>query len=173
MSCRVLQRGVEQFSRNELVELARAEQCARILGTYIPSAKNALVERHYESLEFERTGTDGGMTFWSLDRQYGRRLPLPHVAIETGSLSQMDDVPRPGGKNLPRSLRRPDHLCCSDDMTAGNRRRRLGFARPYQLDHRPGKKARHQVSRLREISKMKEPGQNVGSFLRADREEGR
>ena len=31
MSCRVLQRGVEQFARNELVELARAEGCARIL----------------------------------------------------------------------------------------------------------------------------------------------
>jgi len=53
MSCRVLQRGVEQFARNELIELARSEACAEIVGTYIPTSKNALVERHYAGLGFE------------------------------------------------------------------------------------------------------------------------
>jgi FkbH-like protein len=66
MSCRVLQRGVEQFARNELVELARNEGCAGILGTYIPTAKNALVKDHFAGLGFETAGADGDETFWSL-----------------------------------------------------------------------------------------------------------
>jgi FkbH-like protein len=66
MSCRVLQRGVEQFARNELVELCRAEGCSRLLGTYIPTAKNSLVVDHYAKLGFSAAGSDGGETFWQL-----------------------------------------------------------------------------------------------------------
>jgi FkbH-like protein len=66
MSCRVLQRGVEQFARNELVELARKEGCDRIVGTYIPTAKNALVKDHFASLGFEPLGAEGEQTSWSL-----------------------------------------------------------------------------------------------------------
>src|SRR5262249_48748049 len=43
MSCRVLQRGVEHFTRNCLVEVARRERCDRLLGRYLPSPKNAMV----------------------------------------------------------------------------------------------------------------------------------
>ncbi len=66
MSCRVLQRGVEHFARNELVELARREGRPRILGTYIPTAKNGMVKDHFARLAFEQTGTDGDCTLWSL-----------------------------------------------------------------------------------------------------------
>ena len=66
MSCRVLQRGVEHFARNELVRLARKVGCAVILGTYIPTAKNGMVKDHYARLGFEQAGTDGDCTMWSL-----------------------------------------------------------------------------------------------------------
>jgi FkbH-like protein len=66
MSCRVLQRGVEQFARNELVDLCRAENSERLLGTYVPTAKNGLVLNHYAGLGFSSAGVDGEKTFWAL-----------------------------------------------------------------------------------------------------------
>jgi FkbH-like protein len=66
MSCRVLQRGVEQFTRNEIVALAQREGCLHILGTYIPTAKNGLVKDHYASLGFQPDGGEGEQSFWSL-----------------------------------------------------------------------------------------------------------
>ena len=76
MSCRVLQRGVEQFARNELVDLCRAAGCNRLLGTYIPTAKNGLVADHYAKLGFSPAGSDGASTFWELD--VAAAAPLPH-----------------------------------------------------------------------------------------------
>lgn len=66
MSCRVLQRGVEQFARNELIDLSNREGCAWLCGTYLPTAKNALVANHYAQLGFEPAGADNGQTFWRL-----------------------------------------------------------------------------------------------------------
>jgi FkbH-like protein len=66
MSCRVLQRGVEQFARNELVDLCRAENCDRLLGTFIPTSKNGLVSGLFERLGFSPAGSDGGHAFWEL-----------------------------------------------------------------------------------------------------------
>ncbi len=77
MSCRVLQRGVEQFARNELVEVARAAGCTRILGTFIPTAKNGMVQDHFKKLGFEAAGEDGEQTFWSLSLDKGVE-PLAH-----------------------------------------------------------------------------------------------
>ena len=56
MSCRVLQRGVEQFTRNELVELARREMCSSLKGRYIPTAKNGMVSDLLPRLWFYRRG---------------------------------------------------------------------------------------------------------------------
>ncbi len=77
MSCRVLARGVQEFARNELVELARKEGCARILGTYIPTSKNAMVEHHYSRLGFDPDGSDGPRTFWCLWNRDGLE-PISH-----------------------------------------------------------------------------------------------
>ncbi len=77
MSCRVLQRGVEQFVRNELVELCRAERCNRLLGTFMPTAKNGMVSDLYGRLGFSMSGSDGETTLWEL--LVGNSLaPLPH-----------------------------------------------------------------------------------------------
>ena len=77
MSCRVLQRGVEQFTRNELVELCRAEKCDRLLGSFIPTAKNGMVSDLYSRLGFSQADSDGDTTLWELSVGNGL-APLPH-----------------------------------------------------------------------------------------------
>jgi FkbH-like protein len=69
MSCRVLQRGVEQFAVSKIVEYARQSGRPVVVGRYIPTAKNAMVESFYAQFGFERVGEpdpDGGTT-WRLD----------------------------------------------------------------------------------------------------------
>ncbi len=53
MSCRVLKRGVEQVVHNELITRARARGCERIVGTYIPTAKNQMVSNLYPEMGFK------------------------------------------------------------------------------------------------------------------------
>ena len=52
MSCRVLKRGMECFTLNRMVEAARARGYHRIVGEYLPTAKNGMVARHYPDLGF-------------------------------------------------------------------------------------------------------------------------
>lgn len=52
MSCRVLKRGMENFTLNTIVEYARENGFRRIIGEYIPTAKNAMVADHYTGLGF-------------------------------------------------------------------------------------------------------------------------
>lgn len=67
MSCRVLSRGVEQFSMNKVVEYAKSKNCEFIEGIYIPTAKNRMVENFYEQFGFRKTRTDAsGQIFWQL-----------------------------------------------------------------------------------------------------------
>ncbi|MFP3534148.1 hypothetical protein SB763_32865, partial [Burkholderia sp. SIMBA_042] len=53
MSCRVLKRGMEDFTLNTIVETAKSNGYKYVVGEYIPSAKNQMVEKHYERLGFE------------------------------------------------------------------------------------------------------------------------
>ncbi|HXD91861.1 MAG TPA: hypothetical protein VNX01_01540, partial [Bacteroidia bacterium] len=62
MSCRVLKRGMENFTLNTIVKFAKENGFAKITGDYIPSAKNCMVKDHYEKLGF--INEDG---FWHLD----------------------------------------------------------------------------------------------------------
>ena len=54
MSCRVLKRGMENFTLNTLVDYARSNGFKRIIGEYLPSAKNQMVEEHYPHLGFSK-----------------------------------------------------------------------------------------------------------------------
>lgn len=56
MSCRVLKRGMENFTLNTLVEYARKNNFKTIMGEYIPTAKNGMVENHYTQLGFSHVG---------------------------------------------------------------------------------------------------------------------
>lgn len=53
MSCRVLKRGMENFTLNTMVQKARQKGFQRIVGEYIPTVKNKMVEQHYINLGFE------------------------------------------------------------------------------------------------------------------------
>ncbi len=68
MSCRVLKRDVELAMLDVLVEHARAMGAERLAGTYLRTAKNAMVEEHYKTLGFalESKAEDGSKSRWSL-----------------------------------------------------------------------------------------------------------
>jgi len=66
MSCRVLKRGMENFTLNTMVERARQAGYKRIIGEYIPTPKNKMVEQHYPELGFEPLN-DSSKILYSLD----------------------------------------------------------------------------------------------------------
>ncbi|HEY3857402.1 MAG TPA: HAD-IIIC family phosphatase [Verrucomicrobiae bacterium] len=75
MSCRVLQRGVEQLAMNRIFELAAKEKFQSVTGRYIPTPKNAMVKSFFEQFGFRRVASsDDGTTEWQLEtEQYGPR----------------------------------------------------------------------------------------------------
>lgn len=56
MSCRVLKRGMEDFTLNTVVEKAREHGYRRIVGEYLPTLKNGMVKDHYDRLGFKNLG---------------------------------------------------------------------------------------------------------------------
>jgi predicted enzyme involved in methoxymalonyl-ACP biosynthesis len=67
MSCRVLGRRVEEAALAHLAAAAKASGATRIIGQYIPTAKNKMVIDHYRKLGFRQTGRlDGGGVIWEL-----------------------------------------------------------------------------------------------------------
>jgi FkbH-like protein len=67
MSCRVLSRTMEEFIVNTLVGLAREAGAARLVGRYIPTRKNKMVEDLYPRLGFSLLSGIGDTTEWGLD----------------------------------------------------------------------------------------------------------
>lgn len=54
MSCRVLKRGMEDFTLNTIMDTAQRNGYKYVVGEFIPTAKNQMVEGHYERLGFTR-----------------------------------------------------------------------------------------------------------------------
>lgn len=54
MSCRVLKRGMENFTLNTMVEVAKEKGYKKIIGEYLPTPKNKMVEQHYAGLGFTK-----------------------------------------------------------------------------------------------------------------------
>jgi predicted enzyme involved in methoxymalonyl-ACP biosynthesis len=81
MSCRVLGRKVEVAVLQELIAQARARGIRRLVGRYLPTEKNKLVEDHYAKLGFARTDTpQGDASRWALDVDSAAMESLP-IAI--------------------------------------------------------------------------------------------
>ncbi len=53
MSCRVLKRGMEQFTLNAIMEIAAKGGFEKVTGEYLPTKKNGIVKDHYANLGFE------------------------------------------------------------------------------------------------------------------------
>lgn len=67
MSCRVLARGVEQYLMNYIVKEAESLKLEFVFGTYIPTAKNAMVKEFFCQFGFEQIlETSEGSTRWRL-----------------------------------------------------------------------------------------------------------
>ena len=62
MSCRVLGRQVEPTTLNLVAALAREMGGKRLIGEYIPTAKNGMVKDHYPKLGFCALGDEGANT---------------------------------------------------------------------------------------------------------------
>lgn len=56
MSCRVLKRSMEEFIINKVIGIARANGFKKVIGEYIKTSKNAMVERIYEKMGFHEIG---------------------------------------------------------------------------------------------------------------------
>jgi FkbH-like protein len=68
MSCRVLGRRVEHALLKTIAGYARSEGAAALTGSFIPSAKNQMVQDHYEKLSFALTDrSESGAARWRLD----------------------------------------------------------------------------------------------------------
>lgn len=66
MSCRVLKRGMENFTLNTIVAWAKENDYKKIIGEYLPTPKNGMVAEHYTGLGF--TKLEGAITAqWELD----------------------------------------------------------------------------------------------------------
>lgn len=66
MSCRVLKRGMENFTLNIIVDYAKTRGYKKIIGEYLPTQKNGMVSEHYSNLGFTRIA--GSSTAqWELD----------------------------------------------------------------------------------------------------------
>jgi FkbH-like protein len=66
MSCRVLGRKVEEMVLREILHHARARGVQKLVGTYVPTERNALVRDHYQKLGFQPGKDESGTTTWEL-----------------------------------------------------------------------------------------------------------
>jgi FkbH-like protein len=73
MSCRVLNRKVEEAVCSRIARDARAAGAKRLAGLYIPTDRNGIVRNLYARLGFEAAGTQDGTERWLLD--LGRYVP--------------------------------------------------------------------------------------------------
>jgi FkbH-like protein len=87
LSCRVIGRTVEQEMLSQLAVAAMERGARELVGTYVPTAKNALVADLYERLGFDRHDEEDrgdGVTRWTFD--LGRRaVPTnPYITADAG-----------------------------------------------------------------------------------------
>ena len=67
MSCRVLQRGVESFTMNNIFSYAARQGAKRVTGHYLPTKKNDMVKGFFKSFGFEKIADgEGGASQWAL-----------------------------------------------------------------------------------------------------------
>jgi FkbH-like protein len=67
MSCRVLQRGVESFTMNNIFSHAARLGAKRVVGHYLPTKKNDMVRGFFKSFGFEKVAEgEGGAAQWAL-----------------------------------------------------------------------------------------------------------
>lgn len=79
MSCRVLNRRVEEAVCNRLARDAVAAGAKRLIGRYQATERNGIVADLFARLGFARSGVDGGVEHWVLDLLDYRSFDVPLV----------------------------------------------------------------------------------------------
>jgi predicted enzyme involved in methoxymalonyl-ACP biosynthesis len=85
MSCRVLKRGMENFTLNTMVEYAKNKGYKRIVGEYLPTPKNKMVEQHYPHLGFAKSeeASDGARYVLDVDSYQPRECYITKKEVES------------------------------------------------------------------------------------------
>jgi FkbH-like protein len=89
MSCRVLNRGVEQRLLNEVVAAMPRMGVRYVVGNFIPTDRNALVKDLYRNLGFSLVRERDGVTTWRLDIDGFE--PLQTFVTVPGKKARSDD----------------------------------------------------------------------------------
>lgn len=88
MSCRVLNRRVEEAILDVLATNAKRRGISRLVGFYIPSEKNAMVRSHYSKLGFVSAESRDDSEIWHLDlTSYLPKQPPMQFSMAEGLLS--------------------------------------------------------------------------------------
>ncbi len=96
MSCRVLGRKVEEAMLASVVAARAAAGAARLIGTYLPTAKNGMVADHYRKLGFAQTSADpSGRSVWELDLAAWTAPALPMEVVEGSDRREAPADPAP------------------------------------------------------------------------------
>ena len=70
---------MENFTLNTMVEYAKAKGYKRIIGEYLPTLKNKMVEQHYTSLDFQPlSGTPTAQYVLDVDKYQERECYIKH-----------------------------------------------------------------------------------------------
>lgn len=79
MSCRVLKRGMEDFTLSRLIAYAKENGFKRIVGEYLPTAKNQMVETHYPKLGFQKLEGTAELQFeLDVDQYQSKEFYISH-----------------------------------------------------------------------------------------------
>lgn len=84
MSCRVLKREMELAMLDEVVSAAKARGVTKIIGRYLPTAKNGMVKELYGSFGFTKTSETDEETLWELETA-GYKPKTNHININGGN----------------------------------------------------------------------------------------
>jgi FkbH-like protein len=91
MSCRVLGRKVEVAVLQELLTQARTRGIRRLVGRYLPTEKNKLVEDHYAKLGFTLLARQpDGASSWELEVESAPTADLPIAVHRSGFASPVE-----------------------------------------------------------------------------------
>jgi FkbH-like protein len=83
MSCRVLGRRVEESVLCEILSQARAHGVTRLVGEFIPTDRNMMVQKHYQKLGFDLAAQDAnGTTLWEISTDVDKSAPPMRVRHE-------------------------------------------------------------------------------------------
>jgi FkbH-like protein len=85
MSCRVLNRKLEETTLNCIMAAARSAGVRSVIGLYLPTERNDMVREHYSKLGFERCGDVAAGTRWRLDVDSYVAASVPIEIVELPS----------------------------------------------------------------------------------------